>query len=266
MHQEQYEDMRSIIYDHLMQGAIAMVTKLDIGYTIKLPAKVEVANEGEKKEQDSKEQEKASATAASKKGKEKEKEEDDKPKEDTSAANESEDSEDNAGAVVDPTMFIQNLRLNVPKDYELFVNLVEFCKLVLPISEDNKYEERDIGTSAQRVKMEQSTPTSEGIDDKTAIEVAQEVASTVSGRNDSATGWEPGRHFFSRWVYLLGKEIVARSNAYPLVAGFYKLLSIVFTNCEKMSYFQGVNADNDQRAREDEEAVSQNYCVVHFIL
>jgi len=31
----------------------------------------------------------------------------------------------------DPTISIQNLQPNIPKDYELFLNLVEFCKMVL---------------------------------------------------------------------------------------------------------------------------------------
>ncbi len=37
----------------------------------------------------------------------------------------------------DPTASLQNLQPNIPKDYELFLNLVEFCKVVLLLESAN---------------------------------------------------------------------------------------------------------------------------------
>jgi len=96
----------------------------------------------------------------------------------------------------------------VPKDFELFLNLVEFCKLILPT-------------------------------------VHQE--------------------FFEAWIYIFGRELIVKSNQYPLVSGFYKLLSVTLKIAEKRNYFKGmrnesrvlVNDAMDVDSEEREEDHSQ---------
>jgi DNA-dependent protein kinase catalytic subunit len=71
---------------------------------------------------------------------------------------------------------------SVPKDFELFLNLVEFSKLILPTNHSK---------------------------------------------------------LFSRWIYILARELIIKANQYPLVSGFYKLLSIALKIAEKLKYFRG---------------------------
>lgn len=60
------------------------------------------------------------------------------------------EDEDQMSADGDPTAALQNLQPNIPKDYELFLNLVEFCKRVLRI-EDKKEKDNPI---PERIKQE----------------------------------------------------------------------------------------------------------------
>lgn len=78
---------------------------------------------------------------------------------------------------------LQALQPNIPKDFDLFLNLVEFCKLILPTT----------------------CP-----------------------------------YLFGRWVYIFGKEIITRSNQFPLVSGFYKLLGVAMKICESQKYFKSI--------------------------
>jgi hypothetical protein len=72
------------------------------------------------------------------------------------------------------------LKLNKPKDFELLLNLVEFCKLLFP-----------------------STHTD----------------------------------FFTRWIFVFGRELILRSAEFPLVSGIYKLLTITLRISETEKYF-----------------------------
>jgi hypothetical protein len=49
---------------------------------------------------------------------------------------------------------------------------------------------------------------------------------------------------FSRWVYIFGKELISLSNEFPLVGGFYKLLTVTMKVCEKLSYFDALEKSN----------------------
>eukprot|EP01105_Mastigella_eilhardi_P003802 TRINITY_DN1496_c0_g1_i7.p1 TRINITY_DN1496_c0_g1~~TRINITY_DN1496_c0_g1_i7.p1 ORF type:complete len:3703 (-),score=882.72 TRINITY_DN1496_c0_g1_i7:1157-12265(-) len=71
----------------------------------------------------------------------------------------------------------------VQRDMDILLNLVEFCKLVLPVT---------------------------------------------------------NTHLFLRWVFLFARDILALSKQYPLLSGFYKLLTIVMRICEQHNFFKGV--------------------------
>lgn len=43
---------------------------------------------------------------------------------------------------------------------------------------------------------------------------------------------------FSPWAFAFVKEIVSMSMQYPLVSGFYKLLSVSLNICSKTNYFK----------------------------
>lgn len=86
--------------------------------------------------------------------------------------------------IIQSTNLINQINPNTPKDFELFLNLVEFCKLLLP-----------------KIHPE----------------------------------------FLIRWIYIFGKELIIKSNDYPLINGFYKLLTIIFKICEEKSYFLYLN-------------------------
>ncbi|XP_067887902.1 DNA-dependent protein kinase catalytic subunit isoform X2 [Heterodontus francisci] len=47
--------------------------------------------------------------------------------------------------------------------------------------------------------------------------------------------------FFEQWVYRFGHELILRSTQFPLVSGFYKLLSVTMKIAQKIKYFQGVS-------------------------
>jgi DNA-dependent protein kinase catalytic subunit len=42
-----------------------------------------------------------------------------------------------------------------------------------------------------------------------------------------------------RWIYLLGREIITLSNRFPLISGFYKLLTLLLRVCERQDFFAG---------------------------
>ncbi|XP_038665232.1 DNA-dependent protein kinase catalytic subunit isoform X1 [Scyliorhinus canicula] len=48
--------------------------------------------------------------------------------------------------------------------------------------------------------------------------------------------------FFEQWVYRFGHELILRSTQFPLVSGFYKLLSVTMKIAQKINYFEGVGA------------------------
>ncbi len=68
----------------------------------------------------------------------------------------------------------------VPKDFELFLNLVNFCKMILP-------------------------------------QLHQDL--------------------FEKWIYIFAKEIIIKSNQFPLVSGFYKLLGVTLKVSDQLKYF-----------------------------
>lgn len=79
------------------------------------------------------------------KGKEKQKDDADA---ETDKAAKQEEEEVNAEG--DPTASLQNLQPNIPKDYELFLNLVEFCKKVLLLESVKTKEGSNDSTAATK--------------------------------------------------------------------------------------------------------------------
>jgi DNA-dependent protein kinase catalytic subunit len=49
--------------------------------------------------------------------------------------------------------------------------------------------------------------------------------------------------FCRRWVFLFGEQIIHASADFPLVAGFYRLMAVVFRICESQRYFEGLETD-----------------------
>ncbi|XP_023688567.2 DNA-dependent protein kinase catalytic subunit isoform X1 [Paramormyrops kingsleyae] len=48
--------------------------------------------------------------------------------------------------------------------------------------------------------------------------------------------------YFQQWVYPMGQEIILQSSRFPLISGFYKLLSIGMKLAKRLKYFQQVVA------------------------
>ncbi|XP_078072249.1 DNA-dependent protein kinase catalytic subunit isoform X3 [Mustelus asterias] len=46
--------------------------------------------------------------------------------------------------------------------------------------------------------------------------------------------------FFEQWVYRFGHELILRSTQFPLVSGFYKLLSVTMKIAQKIKYFENI--------------------------
>ena len=46
--------------------------------------------------------------------------------------------------------------------------------------------------------------------------------------------------FFTRWIYIFGKLLIQKSNEFPFVTGFYKLLTMVMNLSEQLEYFNSV--------------------------
>lgn len=128
----------------------------------------------------------------------------------------------------DPTAAIQNLQPNIPKDYELFLNLVEFSKKILLIEGTRQ---KDGGNQKAAVKKERPD-----LDmDTSAVEEEEVIRSqggTAAGDAPSCQSAKctvtvahssvekrPRKAFFVRWVYLFGREVIARCNEYPLISG-----------------------------------------------
>lgn len=91
-----------------------------------------------------------------------------------------------------PEEIEKTLQPRVPKDFELFLCLVQFCLRVLP------------------------------------------------GKSKKPKG---GAHLqlLSGWIYNLGRELITRSNMYPLVSGFYRLFGLLMSLSEKLDYFANVS-------------------------
>ncbi|XP_066575742.1 DNA-dependent protein kinase catalytic subunit isoform X2 [Amia ocellicauda] len=59
--------------------------------------------------------------------------------------------------------------------------------------------------------------------------------------------------YFEQWVYPLGHELVLQSTRFPLVSGFYKLLSLSMKIAKKIKYFQGVSPKSFKADPQDPE-------------
>ncbi|KAK1173766.1 DNA-dependent protein kinase catalytic subunit [Acipenser oxyrinchus oxyrinchus] len=57
--------------------------------------------------------------------------------------------------------------------------------------------------------------------------------------------------FFEQWVYGLGHELILQSTRFPLVSGFYKLLSVSMKIAKRIKYFQGVSPRSCKTSPED---------------
>ncbi|XP_004615434.2 DNA-dependent protein kinase catalytic subunit [Sorex araneus] len=96
----------------------------------------------------------------------------------------------------DPAAYLQPVK---PKDFSAFINLVEFCREILP---------------------------------------------------------EKHVEFFGPWAYSFAYELVLQSTRFPLVSGFYKLLSVAVRNTKKIKYFEGVSPKNQKQPPKDPEKYS----------
>ncbi|XP_069777633.1 DNA-dependent protein kinase catalytic subunit isoform X2 [Narcine bancroftii] len=102
----------------------------------------------------------------------------------------------NNGIVIptsDPTAKMQPTK---PKDFIAFINLVEFCGVLL---------------------LEKHT------------------------------------EYFEHWMYRFGHELILRSTQFPLVSGFYKLLSVAMKIAKKIKYFKGVCTKSGKQCHRNAE-------------
>ncbi|XP_062919332.1 DNA-dependent protein kinase catalytic subunit isoform X2 [Mobula hypostoma] len=59
--------------------------------------------------------------------------------------------------------------------------------------------------------------------------------------------------YFEHWMYRFGHELILRSTQFPLVSGFYKLLSVVMKIAKKIKYFQGINRKSQKHCPRNPE-------------
>ncbi|KAL2085629.1 hypothetical protein ACEWY4_018949 [Coilia grayii] len=60
--------------------------------------------------------------------------------------------------------------------------------------------------------------------------------------------------YFEQWVYPLSHQLILHSIRFPLVSGFYRLLSLAMTIAKKIKYFQGVSPKS-YKSTEDKDPV-----------
>eukprot|EP01122_Echinamoeba_exundans_P008707 TRINITY_DN2938_c0_g1_i1.p1 TRINITY_DN2938_c0_g1~~TRINITY_DN2938_c0_g1_i1.p1 ORF type:complete len:1088 (+),score=237.19 TRINITY_DN2938_c0_g1_i1:85-3348(+) len=161
---EQSKQLQTIIFDQFIESLIKVQQKLSLDYII-----VKVTEKGVEKP----------LSAFSPDGKKIPQ----PPPASVSAASAQQNAQAQAQAAEDEDdpEVEDRVKPSVPKDFELFLNLVEFCKLILP----------------------QLQPQSR----------------------------------FDKWLYVYSRELILKSNQYPLVSGFYKLLSIALKISDKTRYF-----------------------------
>ncbi|KAG5837285.1 hypothetical protein ANANG_G00237680 [Anguilla anguilla] len=59
--------------------------------------------------------------------------------------------------------------------------------------------------------------------------------------------------YFEQWVYPLGHKLILQSTRFPLVSGFYKMLSITMKIAKKIKYFKQVNTKSFESTPQDPE-------------
>ncbi|XP_041045109.1 DNA-dependent protein kinase catalytic subunit isoform X2 [Carcharodon carcharias] len=59
--------------------------------------------------------------------------------------------------------------------------------------------------------------------------------------------------FFEQWVYRFGHELILRSTQFPLISGFYKLLSLTMKIAQKIKYFEGVSTKTGKQCPRNPE-------------
>ncbi|XP_067836012.1 DNA-dependent protein kinase catalytic subunit isoform X2 [Heptranchias perlo] len=59
--------------------------------------------------------------------------------------------------------------------------------------------------------------------------------------------------FFEQWVYRFGHELILRSTQFPLVSGFYKLLSVTMKIAKTIKYFEGVSTKTQKQCPKNPE-------------
>jgi len=189
MNESQYENMCTIIYDEFISSIILFVNKLDLGYWENSEIESVQNNSQTKSNQDTTTTSTTTTTTTT-----------------TSAATTTKittignDESISTTENPDPAM---RLKPNTPRDMELFLNMVEFCKILLP---------------------------------------------------------ETNSHLFCRWVSIFGNTLIRQSTKYPMVSGFYHLLSVVFSLCDACDFFKGLPSSDADMDVEDEKT----NCLSHF--
>ncbi|XP_061073095.1 DNA-dependent protein kinase catalytic subunit [Conger conger] len=59
--------------------------------------------------------------------------------------------------------------------------------------------------------------------------------------------------YFEQWVYPLSHTLILQSTRFPLVSGFYKMLSVTMKIAKKINYFKHVNTKSFESAPQDPE-------------
>lgn len=113
----------------------------------------------------------------------------------------------------DPTA---NLMPNKPKDFIAFVNLVDFCRChkTFPWHTVSKISEFQMSS-------------------------LNELCSCCPLSSELLPSRNP--EYFSQWMYPLCHELILQSIRFPLVSGFYKLLSLSMGIAKKAHYFEVIH-------------------------
>ena len=196
-------DLKRLIYDQLILGILKMLQKLNMGYTVQNALEGQSEKEKETEKESDKEKEKEKEAQSEGKGKEKVRDED-KAKENEKRKEEGEGDEE--VPTTDIGVAVQNLRPKIPKDFELFLNLVEFCKAILPIhtrkrkNEDSLSDDKFVmGMAIKKEKAEKEEKEKEREKEKESS--ATQSSSTQSSHgNGESVREDSEENFFARWV------------------------------------------------------------------
>uniref|UniRef100_A0A4W3HU56 DNA-dependent protein kinase catalytic subunit n=1 Tax=Callorhinchus milii TaxID=7868 RepID=A0A4W3HU56_CALMI len=122
-------------------------------------------------------------------------------------------------------------------------------KLDLSVEKQNQREEEGSGD----VSNGNVIPTSDPAADLQPVKPKDFTAFVNLVQFSTELLLERHEEFFDQWVYRFGYELILRSTQFPLVSGFYKLLSATMKIAKKINYFKGVSTNTWKQCHTDPE-------------
>ena len=118
-----------------------------------------------------------------------------------------------------------DLQPSVPKDFQIFINLVDLCRCVCCVHAPEIIPKLCI----ELYMYMPPTPPSH---------THLLPPHTHTHTHSRTTLPKVQLVMFDRWVYTFGREVIVQSSRRPLVSGFYKLLATCLKICKLTGYFK----------------------------